>query len=502
MWWQLACSQPEPPPPALVPEQVWVEFDDEGTRFVAYCRSDPTIDAEPEWLVDGAPGTPDELECRTAVACSLGGRLSEAYRPDEQFDAVLRARAIEDALLCEVTCGTHADAAFDIGWDGRPGALLWPQARAEQNTCQAEGPVTVEIVVEAGPASAIEEIELHGPGGDFGFALGHGDVDGDGARDLAIGAPKAGEMTYAGQLFVLSGLELGVPTVEVTEPVFEGGAVAAYVGWSVAASDLDDDGLDELLVGAPGSGELAHRGGAAHLLSGGEVSESWYGPVTYGWGAVDVAATSEVLIAGAYGVEDNAGAAYSLLSSGLDEAFVNGDVATGYLGLAVAFAGDTDGDGLDEWAAGAPGADAVALVEEEDIDWLFGPAGSYFGWDVAGVGDFDGDGLDDVLVAAPLADQAWVGDRSIDIDARSVAGHGDQDGDGHTELLLGEPGQGTVWMVHDDGTLVSLQKGENFGWSVLSVPDLDGDGLDEILVGALDDDDGPQPSILWMSPQD
>jgi len=491
----LACARPEPAPEprAEVPDRVWVEFADEGDGYTAACRSDPPMVGEVRWLVDGEEREPTGLGCRTAVACELDGWLSEASRPDEQFDLVLRASAQGEALLCRVTCGVLADEDFELSWDGRPGPLLWPQARAEVNTCVAEGPITASLEVRPGPAEAITHVELLGPEGDFGFALAAGDTDGDGALDLVLGAPKAGSSTYAGQVLRIGGSALGVESVEVSEVLYEGGAVADYAGWSVAMADPDADGLDEVLVGAPGHSSVAHRGGMVLLLD--EAITEWIGGETYGWAGVDVALSTEAL-AGAYGVDEERGAAYLL--GDLSTPLIEGSVAAEYLGLAVDFAGDTDGDGLDEVVVGAPGQARVALVDDE-VRWLTGDADSAFGWDVAGLGDFDGDGLDDVAVAAPAQDAGWVGELRIDLDARSVAAFGDQDEDGFAELLLGEPNAGTAWIVHSDGTWIPLESEvENAGWAVLGVPDLDGDGQAEVLVGALE----ATTATLWMSPHD
>ena len=491
MLWLLAC--PEPPAPGPVtPERVWVSFSDDGERYTAHCNSEPAVDAEPEWLVDGEDREPTGLECRTAVACSLMGFQSEAVRPDEQFELVLRAEPREDSLVCTVSCGTEADAAYALSWDGRPGALLWPQARLEENTCRAEGALTAELVVAAGPAEALLEVELHGPEGDLGFAVDAADIDGDGVVELLLGAPKAGSPTYAGQVFALSARDLGVRSVELATPLFEGGQAAEYAGWSLSASG------DRLLVGSPGLGELAHRGGAVHLFEGTRAAETWPGPLTYAWAGVDVLAAEGGLLAGAYGVDEDRGAAYQLDLGGFEAELVAGSEPEDYLGLAVAEAGDLDGDGLDEWAVGAPGAGRVALVGAE-LSWLEGPEDSYFGWDVAGIGDFDGDGLDDLAVAAPLADAVFVGALELDLDGRAVAAHGDQDADGHAELLVGEPGTATAWVVHHDGTRVGLSREGYLGWSISSVPDLDGDGLAEVLVGQ-SDGEARQPAVLWMSP--
>ena len=98
------------------------------------------------------------------------------------------------------------------------------------------------------------DIELAGetPGDFFGTALAAGDVDGDGKTDLAIGARYAGVPDVAmlsgsdGAVYLYSGEDLE-PTADV---LFDGSV--ASLGASVALGDLDGDGLDDLVAGAPG----------------------------------------------------------------------------------------------------------------------------------------------------------------------------------------------------------------------------------------------------------
>ncbi|MCP4806947.1 MAG: hypothetical protein GY913_20460 [Proteobacteria bacterium] len=496
MIWLLACPEPQPAGDSvapLVPETVWVEFDDVGDGFEARCVSDPEVDAEPEWLIDGEPRElARDIDCDTAVACSLEGRLSEAYRPREQFDRVLRMQPVDDALLCVVACGVLADESVDVGWDEGAGPLLWPQRQGGERTCRAGDS---SLIVDTPELDAVETVVLDGQvGEELGFSIAAGDLDLDGAVDIVVGVPKAdAPTTYAGAVLVLPGALLGRPEIpEVATTRTLGLGTADYLGWSVEVHD------GQVLAGAPGDSRLAHRGGSVQLLG----EDEWVGDHVLGWAGTDVAFGAAGMLAGAYGADDDAGASYLIEQVGLDEPSLAGDPDS-LLGLSVSWVGDLDGDGLDEWATGAPGAARVAVVGDE-VTWIDGPADSYFGWDVAGVGDHDGDGLDDLLVAAPLTDQAFLGEVAYTIDARTVAPGGDTDGDGRPELLLGEPGTGTVWRLHSDGTEESWTAPDptgsgSFGWAVRAIGDLDGDGTTELLVGdPFSDVGGEDAGRVWI----
>ncbi|MGH8565256.1 MAG: FG-GAP-like repeat-containing protein [Gammaproteobacteria bacterium] len=318
----------------------------------------------------------------------------------------------------------------------------------------------------------------------FGSAVaGVGDVNRDGRADLAVGAPgqRVGGRANQGQAYVLSGAD-GRLLLTLDNPVPQADAMfgAAVAG----AGDVNGDGAPDLLVGAPEQDGVASRDGQAFVFSGADGRLlltlfpsrgcCGFGEAVAGAGDVNGDGAPDLLVGSDLGdVLVFSGADGSVLRT-LDD-----PPGSSSFGEAVAGIGDVNGDGVPDLLVGAPftsvgreslqgrafvfsGADASLL---RTLDLPIPEGFAELGSAVAGAGDVNGDGVPDLLAGAPGHDvaggardqgQALVfsgTDASplLTLDTPTpdsgagfgevVAGIGDVDGDGAPDFLVGAPGQ-------------------------------------------------------------
>ena len=339
--------------------------------------------------------------------------------------------------------------------------------------------------------------------------------------------------------------------------------------------DVDGDGLDDLLMCAGSNSEGGGNSGQAYLFLG--VAGGWGGALEVSmadasfWGVpgetlgtdVDVAPDmngdgyDDMVLSAYTGPNgDASGKVYLVLGAAAgwamdqpidvaDASFV-GQELYDRAGCSVAGAGDVDGDGFGDLLIGAYGAlgdsGAVYLVrggaagwasdvpvEDADVTFAGEIAGDSAGTSVAGAGDVDGDGLDDILVGAKgwdgnvgkaylvmgreggwaaqtalsTAEASFLGETTDDYAGRAVAGAGDVDGDGFDDILIGandDPagnagivylvaGRASGWvqdapLANADASFLGTDPGDGLGRSLSGAGDLDGDGLDDFLIGA------------------
>jgi len=319
---------------------------------------------------------------------------------------------------------------------------------------------------------------------------------------------------------------------EVPDPARVGGFGTALA----SLADLDGDGVDEIVVGAPtGDAREPEADGAGRgtvwLLSGagGDVLGAWLGPGAGDrFGAALAVADfdgdgREEVAVGAPGARADAGAVYVLRPLEASMAFdAAGSAAGDRFGAALA-AGDVDGDGTSDLVVGAPGAAgpdgrtgrvvAFALPERTSIlSMALGVDGALFGAALDAAHDLDGDGCDDVCVGAPgdmtsrgqdRAGKVWVlstgtggviaefeGDKVTDAFGSSVATC-DVGGDGKVDFLCSaaRPGRAPVVRVHDGETGVRISDvqledaAQGAAPALLAIGDVDGDGGGDWAVG-------------------
>ena len=188
-----------------------------------------------------------------------------------------------------------------------------------------------------------------------------------------------------------------------------------------------------------------------------------------------------------------------------------GDVPHGELGFRFASPADVDGDGKADLAAGGrfKGTGYVQVFDAAKHRWDGEQAASLYGQDVITVGDLNSDGLADLVISAP---NALVDNKPVGIvEARTGAGQllwratgqtpglgwqldnaGDQDGDGLDDIWAGAPSDsqgGHVYLLagKDGHVLRRIDNQEHngqFGWYLVTIADLDGDGQRDLAVGA------------------
>jgi hypothetical protein len=315
----------------------------------------------------------------------------------------------------------------------------------------------------------------------FGFAVAQvGDLDGDGFGDVAVGGPRGtGMQADSGHVYLWSA------RTGALIRTLQGEKTGDLFGWDVdGVADLDGDGVEDVIVGAPKHEGTTTDSGAAYVFSGasGALIKKQIGGETNGQFGYSVCRMSDVNIDG---VEDYA------IGELYDDALFTADVGSVRLmsgathGTLRIFFGENTNDGFGAAIAssgpikpgvhhsiviGAPGYDSGQLLlsigkgyvyDAFDGSLEFTRAGSFFG---------------------------FLGS--------SVAGIPDADGDVWWEVAFGEPGadlngtdSGRV-VVHDlsnGGALVREfegQAGDQLGTALAGMQDADGDGNADILIGA------------------
>lgn len=395
--------------------------------------------------------------------------------------------------------------------------------------------------------------------GEFGRSVGAaGDVDGDGYPDVVVGAPETSIVSPTGGYIRMFSGRTGALLYTIPSPIpyIMFGAAVAGVG------DIDGDGRADFVAGCSAESDPLNpssQPGSVRLYSGatGTLLMTFYGPshqANYG-GAVSSAGdanndgTPDILVGMPYvtvalahdgAVETLSGEWIRQTLLGLTPASPkvlmtrHGSSAYGSFGSALDVVGKIDGDQCDDIVVSEPGfntstgkAYLISGRTGARIRAVFGVQGyDVFGASVAGLGDVDQDGMADFAVGAPhylFGGPAYVRVFSgrtgailqhipqfqlYDYFGFSLSGVGDVDQDGSADILIGSMGWngqfGAVY-VHSGANGLHISKdfgvaGDEFGWSVKGVGDIDGDGVPDWAAGGRQYNTGPGICVAFKYP--
>jgi hypothetical protein len=331
------------------------------------------------------------------------------------------------------------------------------------------------------------------PGMRFGFAVcAVGDVNGDGVEDIAVGAPGPPDLLPLpcdpmlgqgpcpppewGRVFIFSGAN-----GSMIRKIVPASTDFLAFGLSLAAlGDVNGDGVPDLAVGSP---VLLKSWGQVYAFSGATGAQLW------------------------------------ILH---EPPFPADRQAIASLGLFISAIGDINGDGKKDLIVAAPFFDndpGLGSVLGGKVFLVSGANGSiirshqapapidngYFGGSVSGIGDQNGDGVEDYLIGNRGGNEIRLYSgatgaliRAIPSPASLADGHvsfaraGDRDGDSKEDFWAGVPKAGAAFLMNGKGTILNQVSDpgasggtlfDMFAARLASVPDLNGDGKPEVMIG-------------------
>ena len=353
---------------------------------------------------------------------------------------------------------------------------------------------------------------------------GIGDINADGIDDFAIGVKFYHEPAQrAGKVFIFFGKTTGWlldTPLAASDASFLGEAETAEAAHVYPAGDLNNDGYDDILVGAGFHDETGIDAGKCYVIMGKPTAE-WQNDVSLA----------------------DADASYL------------GEMEGDWAAHRVAGAGDINGDNFDDFIIGANGRD-VGNVQNRGITYIilgkadgwaknvslanadasilgFNEKNLNSGWSISPAGDANGDNLDDFIIGgrgkskamlilgqtnpygkevemSTIAATTFTGEGNWDFLANDISAAGDINADGYDDFIIGAPendntatNAGRAYLIYGretwpqdfpiqnaDATFTGENENDWAGWTTASGGDVDNNGSNDILIAAPNHDLG------------
>ena len=391
-----------------------------------------------------------------------------------------------DGILAESYYGCSVSAAGDVNGDGFSDVIFG--AKGVSSGQLNEGMANVQYGSEDGLSIGVNWwAEGNQVDANFGWSTSTaGDVNGDGYDDVIVSA-----ITYpdSAAVFVYYGSSGGVSFT--ADWIMQVSSNQSF-GWSVStAGDVNGDGYSDVIIGAPFFNGGTFEEGAAFVYHG----------------------------------------SASGLSTEPDWVYES-NLMEGQIGYSVSTAGDVNGDGYSDVIVGAPNQNEAyvflgsSIGLSQSLNWVMlgDQPDSRFGTSVSTAGDVNGDGFSDILIGANQYEEIapsqgkvflyhgsssglslthnWskAGPFGIGAFGTSVCTAGDLNSDGYGDVVIGNPFAGLPGAIGGntyvyygspsgiiDSTEITLNINENnadFGRSVSTAGDINGDGFSDLIIGA------------------